>query len=208
MRAVCEVLEPPAMPSWTSGAGRPSSAKNTADSSSSKCWPVCTSSSSPTSAQARRDGRRLDELRAVADDRQDLQRRDHVSASRTITAAAAAMSCSEAHSRTEWYSWPPSKMFGVGRPICGEPRAVGAAADRFAQRLDALRPHRLLGGRHDLGIAFEVLAHVGVLPDHLEVELCARGCLRRPARRRVRSSSTCDSSSASSKSRTIKRTSA
>jgi len=26
------------------------------------------------------------------------------------------MSCTEAHSRTEWYSWPPVKRFGVGRP--------------------------------------------------------------------------------------------
>ena len=33
-----------------------------------------------------------------------LQRRVQVSARRTITAADAAMSCSEAHSRTEWYS--------------------------------------------------------------------------------------------------------
>ncbi len=32
-------------------------------------------------------------------------------------AAAEAMSWTEAHSRTEWYSWPPVKMLGVGRPI-------------------------------------------------------------------------------------------
>ena len=37
-------------------------------------------------------------------------------ARRTSVAAAAAMSCSEAHSRTEWNSWPPVKMFGVGSP--------------------------------------------------------------------------------------------
>ena len=27
------------------------------------------------------------------------------------------MSCTEAHSRTEWYSWPPVNRFGVGRPF-------------------------------------------------------------------------------------------
>ena len=40
----------------------------------------------------------------------------HTAARCTTTAAAAAISGTEAHSRTEWYSWPPVKMFGVGRP--------------------------------------------------------------------------------------------
>ena len=39
-----------------------------------------------------------------------------------MVAAAAAMSCTLAHSRTEWYSWPPVKTFGVGRP-CAESTA-------------------------------------------------------------------------------------
>src|SRR6476469_4718446 len=46
MRAACEVLVPPAMPSSRSGRARPSSAKNTRDSQSSWCWPVCTRISS------------------------------------------------------------------------------------------------------------------------------------------------------------------
>ena len=37
-------------------------------------------------------------------------------ASSTIIAAAAAMSCTLAHSRREWYSEPPVKRFGVGSP--------------------------------------------------------------------------------------------
>ena len=55
-------------------------------------------------AQPWRNRRRLDELRAVTNDRDDFQRRVQASASRTITAAEAAMSCSDANSRTEWYS--------------------------------------------------------------------------------------------------------
>src|SRR5918911_4585878 len=46
MRDVWEVLDPSAIPSSRSGAGSPSSRKNTAESSSSKCWPVCTRTSS------------------------------------------------------------------------------------------------------------------------------------------------------------------
>ena len=72
--------------------------------------------------------------------------RDHTSARRTTIAAAAAMSWTEAHSRTEWYSWPPVKMFGVGQPHLAQPRAVGAAADRAADRLDPLGSDRRLGG--------------------------------------------------------------
>src|SRR4029450_12134959 len=40
-------------------------------------------------------------------------------ASSTMVAAAAAMSWTLAHSRTEWYSCPPVNRFGVGSP-CAE----------------------------------------------------------------------------------------
>src|SRR5690606_28356098 len=42
--------------------------------------------------------------------------RAHSKASRTSVAAEAAISCSDAHSRTEWNSWPPVNRFGVGSP--------------------------------------------------------------------------------------------
>src|SRR3954468_19868211 len=46
MRAVWSVFVPPWIPSSRSGRGTPSSSTNTVLSSSSWCWPVCTSSSS------------------------------------------------------------------------------------------------------------------------------------------------------------------
>ena len=61
------------------------------------------------------------------------------------------MSCTLIHSRTEWYSLPPVKMFGVGRPIsvsrepsvpprieC-EPRLEPDAPRRLERRLDDVR---------------------------------------------------------------------
>ena len=39
------------------------------------------------------------------------------------------MSCTLIHSRTEWYSCPPVKTFGVGRPISVSTATVRAAAD-------------------------------------------------------------------------------
>ena len=67
------------------------------------------------------------------------RRRVQTSASRTSVAAAAAMSWSEAHSRTEWYSWPPVKMFGVGSPISlssepSVPPRIGVRTARFPRR--------------------------------------------------------------------------
>ena len=53
MREVCDVLEPPETPSSRSGGGTPSSRKNTAESSSSWCWPVWTSTSSWRSRSGR-----------------------------------------------------------------------------------------------------------------------------------------------------------
>src|SRR5450755_1022562 len=46
IRPACDVFEPPDTLSSRSGAGSPSSLKNTAESSSSKCWPVWTITSS------------------------------------------------------------------------------------------------------------------------------------------------------------------
>ncbi len=43
------------------------------------------------------------------------------------------MSCTDAHSRTEWYSWPPVNRFGVGRP-----RALGDVTG-LPRLLDAIR---------------------------------------------------------------------
>ena len=56
-------------------------------------------------------GDQLAELAAPAQ-----ARSAHTPASRTATAAADAMSCTDAHSRTEWYSCPPVNRFGVGSP--------------------------------------------------------------------------------------------
>ena len=104
MRAVCEVLEPPEIAELHVRCGQPELGEEHRRELIVEVLAGVDQQLLAPSAQPRRYGRRLDELRAVADDRQDLQRRDHVSASRTIVAAAAAMSCSEAHSRTEWYS--------------------------------------------------------------------------------------------------------
>ena len=80
------------------------------------------------------------------------------SARRTIIAAAEAMSCTDAHSRTEWYSWPPVNRFGVGRPIAlsSEPsvpprigvRTTSSPSARIACSAvrDDLRERRRCGG--------------------------------------------------------------
>ena len=105
----------------------------------------------------------------------------------------------------EWYSWPPVKMLGVGRPIELRQRAVGAAADRRAQRLEPLGADRALGHLDDLGEGLEVGAHVGVLVAHVDLQPRPRlagddllGRARAGARR-------ARSSRSSSKSRTMRR---
>ena len=72
--------------------------------------------------------------------------RAEASARRTTVAAAAAMSCTETHSRGEWNSWPPVKRFGVGRPFAlrtepSVPPRIGCATTRCPRR------DRLLGRR-------------------------------------------------------------
>ena len=64
--------------------------------------------------------------------------RVHASASRTIVAAAAAMSCSDAHSRTRVVLVAAREEVRRRQAHRAQPRAVGAAADRRADRLDAL----------------------------------------------------------------------
>ena len=115
------------------------------------------------------------------------------------------MSCTEAHSRTEWYSWPPVNRFGVGRPFCAQDGAVGAAADRLAHRLDPLRADRPLGDLDDLrerrrrsGACWGTAG--GRSPRRASA---APSAAIRSAVRRIRA--TCSASSASSKSRAMKR---
>ena len=45
------------------------------------------------------------------------------------------MSWTDAHSRTEWYSWPPVKMFGVGRPraLSTEPSVPPRIGSRLSE---------------------------------------------------------------------------
>ena len=82
--------------------------------------------------------------------RQRASRRAQASASRTIIAAADAMSCTDAHSRTEWYSWPPVKRFGVGRPraLRIEPSVPPRIGSRTTSRPSARIAS--LGRSHDL----------------------------------------------------------
>ena len=54
-----------------------------------------------------------------------------------MVAAAAAMSCRLAHSRTEWYSCPPVNRFGVGSP-----RAL--SSDPSVPPRIGVEPHRPL----------------------------------------------------------------
>ena len=59
------------------GSGSPSSSKKTSDSSRSQCWPVCSDTSSiPASRSATRERAGLDELRPVADHRENLHERE------------------------------------------------------------------------------------------------------------------------------------
>ena len=85
-------------------------------------------------------------------------------------AAEAAISCSEAHSRTEWYSWPPSKMLGVGKPraLSCEPSVPPRIGSRA--RLDALGAHRLGGGLDDARLRLQMAPHVAVLLPDLDLE--------------------------------------
>jgi hypothetical protein len=76
-------------------------------------------------------------------------------------AAAAAISCTLAHSRTEWYSCPPVKRFGVGSPVIAgdevDDSFLGVAGDPMRVHV-ALAVLRRLGrepipreGRDELG---------------------------------------------------------
>ena len=71
--------------------------------------------------------------------------RAQAAASRTTVAAAALISCSDAHSRGEWYSWPPVNRFGVGRPIAlrrepSVPPRIGVGPARCPRRAAPPRP--------------------------------------------------------------------
>ena len=92
------------------------------------------------------------------------------------------------HSRTEWNSFPPVKMFGVGRPISVsrepsvppridvEPRLEAGAAGRLERRLDHVRD------------PVERLAHVAVLipalEGHARAGVAGDGLLGEPAHER------------------------
>ena len=114
--------------------------------------------------------------------------RDQTSARRTTIAAAAAMSWTDAHSRTEWYSCPPVKMFGVGSPISlsREP----SVPPRIGLRIGSIPSARIAASAAATtsGTALQVPAHVAVLVAHVELEPGARLGGRRP-RSAVRSSS-------------------
>ena len=75
--------------------------------------------------------------------------------SSTIVAVAAAMSCTQEPLAQQWYSWPPVKRFGVGRP-----RAVSIAPS-VPPRIDARRgstpdpPDRLLGRLDDARVRLD-----------------------------------------------------
>ena len=68
-----------------------------------------------------------------------------IPASRTSVAAAAAISCSEAHSRTRVELVAAGEQVRGGQPHLGEQRPVGAAADRLLDRLQTLRADGGLG---------------------------------------------------------------
>ena len=93
MRAVCSVFVPPAMCSWCSGRGTCSSSKKIALELVVVVLAGVDEHLVVALAQQARDGRRLDELRAVADDRDDLHSRRRAArrrrARRTPAAAAA-----------------------------------------------------------------------------------------------------------------------
>ena len=84
------------------------------------------------------------------------------------------MSCSEAHSRTEWNSWPPVKMFGVGSPISlsREPSVPPRIGIRTGSRPSARIASSAASAAYGRGV--EIAAHVAVLRVHVELELCAR----------------------------------
>ena len=99
-----------------------------------------------------------------------------------MTAAAAAMSCNEAHSRTEWYACPPVKMFGVGRPIAlsREPSVPPRIGSRSGWRPSAReRRDRVLDHLRE---RLEVRAHVRVLLDDVDRHRRARRRARPPPR--------------------------
>ena len=83
------------------------------------------------------------------------------------------MSCTEAHSRTEWYSWPPVKRFGVGRPIAL--RIEPSVPPRIGSRTGSMPSARIARSAASTisGMRLEEAAHVRVL--RLDVD-------RRPSR--------------------------
>ena len=85
------------------------------------------------------------------------------------------MSCSEAHSRTEWYSWPPVKMFGVGSPISlsREP----SVPPRIGVRSGSMPSARIASSAAaaTYGSRLEIAAHVAVLRGGRRPPGCARG---------------------------------
>ncbi len=84
------------------------------------------------------------------------------------------MSCTLAHSRTEWYSWPPVKRFGVGKALRGEHCAVRPSARDREPGLDA-RPADGLEGRldHTRGLV-DVRPHVAIRVPLLDLDVGAR----------------------------------
>ena len=131
----------------------------------------------------------------------------HRPASRTTTAAADAMSCTEAHSRTEWYSWPPVNRFGVGRPFWL--RMEPSVPPRIGSRTGSIPSARIARSATsttcgNVSTKRRMLGYCG----RSVTETRERGssAATRSAVRRIRAM--CSASSASSKSRAMKRTSA
>ena len=90
-----------------------------------------------------------------------------------MVAAAAAMSCTLAHSRTEWYSWPPGEEVRRRQALRREDGAVGAAARDREPRLDAGAPDRLERGVDDPRVLLDVRPHVAVRVAHLDLHVRA-----------------------------------
>src|SRR3954447_15837951 len=89
------------------------------------------------------------------------------------------MSCTEAHSRTEWYSWPPVNRFGVGRPIAlscepSVPPRIGVRTGAIPPASSARPAPGPTAGGPDVGARLQPVAHVRVLRPHLDLQPRAR----------------------------------
>ncbi len=117
------------------------------------------------------------------------------------------MSCTEAHSRTEWYSWPPVNRFGVGRPfwLSTEP----SVPPRIGSRTTSMPSARIARSATSTtcGNASTKRRMFGYCGLSVTVTR-ERGSLAATASAVRRISAPCSASSASSKSRAMKRTTA